>query len=39
MGEKKKASDASTHLKDPKASKTETPKAGADLAKGKSAKK
>ena len=34
MGDKKKASEASTHLKDPKASKTDKP-----LAKGKPAKK
>ena len=39
MAEKKNASEASTHLKDPKASKAEKSKAGSDLAKSKSTKK
>ena len=39
MADKKKASEASTHLKDPKASKTEKKAAPAAAAKGKSGKK
>ena len=39
MPDKKKGSGASAQLKDPKASKAEKSKAGADLAKSKSNKK